>query len=102
MPEQKYLNPMKPPDSFGPGTPSCSREAVLANGGALAFDEWSYAIHPIFACWRVTGIPTPITPYGDTLMQALERFNVNIRSEGSQRTVPTQLALEGFVLGTTG
>ena len=98
----KYFDPTSPPNTYPPGSPSCSRESVLAQGGALAFDEWSYDLHPALACWRVTGIPIPIGPYGYSLMQALEMFNVNIRAAGSQSTVPTQLALEGPILGMTG
>jgi hypothetical protein len=93
----KYFPAETPGDTWGAGPPACSEAAVLANGGALAFDSWSFALHPDLACWRVTGDPIIIGSSAMSVMQGFEKFNFNIRRNATTSAVPTYLDLEGFV-----
>ena len=95
----KYFNPTTPPGTYLPGA-LCSENVAMALGGSVAFDEYTYALHPGLGCWRVTGIPIDINGSAFSVMMGFEMFNVNVRSSGSEgRAVPTQLALEGPVIG---
>jgi hypothetical protein len=93
----KYFPPETPGDTWGAGPPVCSEEAVIANGGALAFDLWSFDLHPKIACWRVTGKPIIIGDSAMSVMQGFEMFNFNVRAMGTSPAVPTQLDIEGYI-----
>ena len=48
-------------------------------------------------CAGIVGLVIPITPYNTTLQGAAEITNANFEMKGNGATVPTMVALNGFV-----